>query len=177
MNHPPWWWVIPHKLTFGMFTGDRNRCLEDAVRGGSELCKEIRVHFTVPLLAEGAATGQTSADEASSQEIELWKGMKFLTSTLNDRERSHWETWRKQASEWHPDTQQGKSSRMKRWGLVLEKLRMRPMDGSGNDPVVHRVFSEMKRKSPALYETFDLVEEDQSVTVEEPATKKIDPPR
>jgi hypothetical protein len=56
---------------------------------------------------------------------------------------------------------------MKRWGHVLEKLRMKPIDGSGNDPVVHRVFGEMKRKSPALYETFDLEEEDHSVVIED----------
>ncbi|CAH0043668.1 unnamed protein product [Clonostachys solani] len=160
VNDPPWWWSIPHKLSFGMISGDRDRCVGEAVRSGHGLGKDIQVHFTVPLLAKGAIKSHASSD--GSHEVELWNGLKFPMSTPTQNEVRLWKAWSEKATEWYPDSQHGKTDEMKRWGSVLEKLGMKPIEGSGVDPVVHRVLQEMKSKSPAIHQKFSEKKENQS---------------
>ncbi|CAG9990313.1 unnamed protein product [Clonostachys byssicola] len=175
VNHPPWWWSIPHKLSFGMFSGDRDRCVGEVVGSGRGLGNEIKVHFTVPLLAKEAM--KSHGNPNGSQDIEVWNGLNFQMSTPTENEIRLWKVWSKLATEWYPDSQRGKTDEMKRWGSVLEKLGMKPIDGSGKDPVVHRVLKAMKSKWPALHQRFSEQEEDQGGLEEGESRDSTDSPK
>uniref|UniRef100_A0A8H7MYZ2 Ketoreductase (KR) domain-containing protein n=1 Tax=Bionectria ochroleuca TaxID=29856 RepID=A0A8H7MYZ2_BIOOC len=41
VNHPPSWWSIPDKLSFGMFRGDRDRCVGEVVGSDRGLGNDI----------------------------------------------------------------------------------------------------------------------------------------
>jgi hypothetical protein len=94
-----------------------------------------------------------------SRDVELWNGLNFQMSTPTENEIRLWKAWSKLATEWYPVSQRGKTDEMKRWGSVLEKLGMKPIEGSGNDPVVHRVLKEMRSKWPDLHQRFSEQEE------------------
>ncbi|XDG08915.1 hypothetical protein ABKA04_008530 [Annulohypoxylon sp. FPYF3050] len=152
VNPPSWWWSFQRYLVFNLFDGSRYHWLKDYLQKEYELQGTLKVHFTVPLLMEGAAK-KLLIDNSIPEQVKLWDRIGFAWQRPGKEEVGLWKEWRGQAKKWKPD-RKSKDEDMEDWGNIIETLNMQPASTIEGDPVVIRIFNEMQKRSEELCELF-----------------------
>ncbi|KAI3337369.1 hypothetical protein HD806DRAFT_528936 [Xylariaceae sp. AK1471] len=152
VNPPSWWWSLQHYLAFNLFDGNRYRWLNETVRKKYDLEDTLKVHFTVPLLKEGAVKKCTVVDPIS-RKIKLWDRLELPWQLPNSAEVEMWTYWRDEARRWKPD-RSSEEDDMEDWGTIIETLGMQASPRESGSPVVFRVFDKMRKQSKDTYKLF-----------------------
>ncbi|KAI1630978.1 hypothetical protein F4809DRAFT_646875 [Biscogniauxia mediterranea] len=153
VNPPSWWWSLQHYLAFNLFDGDRYQWLNHTSREKHDLKDTLKVHFTVPLLKEGAVK-ERSVDTSLPRKIRLWDRAEFAWQDPERGEIELWKRWKNEAERWKPD-RHSEEDDMEDWGTIIDKLNMKAVEREGDKPVVFRVYEGMRKQSSHLCKLFD----------------------